>query len=117
MNIGVNNEDLNDPLLTSDWHEVDYQMINPVNYKVSEIPKAKWLVFSDSYHHSWSLGSNTKSISPQPFYSIINGFYIKDGLDQGELIFTDQRKVHLGGYISLASAVILGGIFLLIRKR
>jgi len=117
VDMKVNNENLNNPFLISNWHEVNYQMISPVRYKVSEIQKANWLVFSDSYHQSWTFRNNTKSISPQPFYSIINGFYLGDNTSQGVLIFTDQKKIHIGMVISLASAFVLVASFLLIRKR
>lgn len=119
VNVGLSNESLKDPALISNWHEVNYKMVSPVEYNIGLVNKGNWLIFSDSYHQKWILETNDKNISSQPQYSIINGFYIGDGIDQGELFFTDQRKIHTGVYVSITSVIILASIFvgLYIRKK
>lgn len=109
---------LSGSVLASDWHEINYEMISSVEYKVSISKKANWLIFTDSYHPDWVLTTNKSKPSPQPFYSSVNGFYTGDGINLGKLYFSDQIKVQKGVNISLGSVVILISIFTaLIFKR
>mgnify|MGYP002626393795 FL=1 len=92
--------------LGSKWREVDYQMISPVEYKVTnDLPG--WLVFTDSYHADWRLGGK----SPVSLYSMVNGFYSEPG--ESTLVFEGQKRVDHALTISLVTlALLVGGLFI-----
>jgi len=109
----VNGSDLSS---LSNWHEINYNMISPVEYKVLIPPDTHWLVFSDSYHPEWVFRADKNYLHSYPFYSAINGFYVS-GTKEGEIIFKGQKYVRLGMYISLATLVLLASIFVWLYSR
>ena len=63
-------ESKNQELLASNaWQYVDYVKISQEEYRIYNLKKKRWLVFSNNFHLGW------KSL---PFYSSLNGFYINE---------------------------------------
>ena len=91
-----------DSLPLSNWHEVSYRMVTPVEYKVEVSPEMPWLVFTDSYHPQWSFKKDNTNLPSYPFYSAINGFYMgQSGIKYGKIFFEGQVYIRWGIVLSL----------------
>lgn len=99
--------------LTEDgkWQEVRHEMVSPVRYKTTVSESARWIVFTDTYDVEWKLIRGAEVAEPIPFYSMVNGFYVKPGGNM-ELVFEGQKHVNQGVFMSGASLLSLAVIFL-----
>lgn len=76
---------------------------------------SNWLVFSDSFHPLWRVRGE-KEITPLPFYSLVNGFYIGEGNGDFEIYFQGQEYFDKGIMLSAVSLLAVS-IFILAAKR
>lgn len=100
-------DDLSDllPIFEKNIVTVDSFQKNPTHYQVSLPRDLNWLVFTDHYHPGWRVLEDSSS-SPFPFYSMVNGFYVKDLSSQKNelnLNFTPQQEVNQGIILSVVS--------------
>lgn len=93
----------------SNWREINYKMISPIEYNIENLSPGLWLVFTDTYHPSWELLRGETLIKSNPFYSAINGFYIHKGGNYN-LYFKEQRVAKIGLVISALSLLIIASI-------
>lgn len=80
------------PLFEKNIVSVDSFQKDPTHYQISIPAGLNWLVFTDHYHPGWRILEDSSS-SPFPFYSMVNGFYVKDLSDEQtelNLNFTPQ---------------------------
>lgn len=96
------------PYLQENYLPVDYKQIDPTKYSIRNLSKnIKWLVFSDHYDREWQINNDLNF----PFYSMINGFYMKNTPSNFDLNFSPQKDVKTGIILSLITIVfIVGGI-------
>ena len=98
-------------VLGGSWQKVEYEEKSPVEYKINVPDKVKWIVFTDNYHRDWEL-INSDFKTPFPFYSMVNGFFVPSQ-GQYKIVFSDQKSVRPGLYLSLLSLVIISGLYLI----
>lgn len=97
----------------SHWHEINYKMVSPIEYRLEVPEKMQWLVFTDSYHPQWNLKAGSTDLQVYSFYSAVNGFYIgQNGLKDGKLFFKEQEKLRVAVGLSLVSLAALAGLML-----
>lgn len=103
------------PYLQANYLPVDYNQVNPTKYSVRNLSKnAKWLVFSDHYDRRWQVNGNLNF----PFYSMINGFYLKNTSSDFDLNFSPQKDVKTGIILSLVTliSIIVNVVYIKWRK-
>ncbi|MBI2268246.1 MAG: hypothetical protein HYU80_02220 [Candidatus Blackburnbacteria bacterium] len=98
------------------WVEVEYQFVNPAKYQLNLPVGARWIVFTDSYHPQWIAREREDVLPSLPFYSSVNGFGFTDP-GNAELVFTGQKEVRLGVYITVISIVVIAAFFVAARIR
>ena len=92
---------------------VDYKQINPTKYSVSNLSKdAKWLVFSDHYNKNWQVNDSLNL----PFYSMINGFHVRNSSSDFFINFKPQEDVKMGIVLSLTTLFLISN-FVIFNKR
>lgn len=105
-------------LLDSNSFPVQYQQVNPTQYKLVNLPSQPlWLTFSDHFDPNWVVVGNQQNIH-EPFYAMINGFYL-DGKSQNlTLFYLPQKRVWLSVYLSLISlgVIVVMGFVISFKK-
>lgn len=99
--------------LTEDvkWQKVQHEMVSPAHYRATVPESAHWIVFTDTYDAEWKLTKGAEVAESIPFYSMVNGFYVKSSEDI-EIVFEGQKRVNQGIFISGVSLLSLAVIFL-----
>lgn len=98
---------------------LDYQRINPTEYKIMNFPDYPvWLFFSDHYNVNWGI-NNQVAKTHLPFYASYNGFYLDGKSNSLLLSYLPQEQVKLSVVISLFSvgAVILIISLIFIKRK
>ncbi|OGY12912.1 MAG: hypothetical protein A3F61_00610 [Candidatus Blackburnbacteria bacterium RIFCSPHIGHO2_12_FULL_41_13b] len=111
ISVGTGGSESLEQVLGGSWQKVEYEEKSPVEYKINVPDKVKWIVFTDNYHRDWEL-INSDFKSPFPFYSMVNGFFVPSQ-GQYKIVFSDQKSVRPGLYLSLLSLVIISGLYLI----
>lgn len=102
------------PYLQDNYLPVNFKQLNPTKYSIINLPKnAKWLVFSDHYNQGWTIENELNL----PFYSMINGFYIKNFSTNLTLNFLPQKSVKTGIILSSVTGIVILGFILYIKKK
>lgn len=97
------------------YEPVDFQQLNPADYKLPKPYSHPWLVFSDRFDPKWQIkGGRTYNY---PIYGMINGIYLPEAYGGGELnlYYSGQDIVNTGIKISLVSVGFLIVILLYLR--
>lgn len=97
-------------LVQGKWLEINYTEINPVAYKVTAPKGINWVVLTDSYNPEWSLVNQNDTSTSLPFYSMINGFYVKPGWGNLKIVFEGQKYIRWGIYwfaVSLTALICI----------
>lgn len=112
VNMGSSQEvdGLKEILSQSKLTTVNYIGNSPVNYKVS-MPEGSWIVFTDHYNKGWVVKKGDERLQSFPIYSMVNGFYVKNGGDL-EVKFEPQKDLVQGAKISFITlSVLVAGMF------
>lgn len=112
--IDLRNESM-EGLLENQWKGVEYQRINPTEYKLNLPKDIHWVVFTDHFNPQWVLNTRYPA-QVYPFYSMINGFYIDGQETEATLVFSPQKEMNKGIILSGISLLFLCGI-LILKKR
>lgn len=97
-----------------------HSRISPTHYKVEvkDLQSPATLVFSETYDSLWEIvnAKTGEHQSSYPLYSLINGFAIsEDG--EYDIVFSAQRHVLPGLYLSAATLIGVIGLLIYLRKR
>jgi hypothetical protein len=101
---------------------VNYENINPVEYKVAvkNAKKGDVIVFAESYDQKWIAKNSEFKIQSLEFGGIFNSFVLpKEGDYSLEIYYTPQDYVNIGVGVSVISLVFIFGslAFLIIKKK
>lgn len=102
-------------VLSGSWRQIKYEEKSPVEYEIRVPDKVKWVIFTDNYHKDWQIEASER-MSPFPFYSAINGFYVPTEGNY-EIIFSGQEKVRPGLYVSLLFLAVIAAVYLIRYKK
>jgi hypothetical protein len=90
--------------------QVSYQFVSPTEYTVSvnSVKKGDKLIFAEGYNSHWILKTTTGNVGSQPYQKVLNSFVIPiDGSFTGRVIFTPQKWVEIGIWISSITMFVL----------
>ncbi|QQG47095.1 MAG: hypothetical protein HY044_03055 [Candidatus Woesebacteria bacterium] len=108
-------------LFQSSWVKINFTKIDSENYRIENPKNNFWIIFSDKFEKNWKVKTMSDYIDPLPVYSMLNAYYINNTKSELNLIYTGQKYVDQGIYLSIVSSliilVILGFIFLRNKKR
>lgn len=96
-------EELKQLSTLSQWHTLDYQEVNPTEYKVSLSAQNSWIILTDSFAPGWHIKTSEYYHSSLPVYSGFNGFLVAGDDKSVKIYFSGQESVKWGGYFSLIS--------------
>ncbi|MBI3485827.1 hypothetical protein HY025_02675, partial [Candidatus Daviesbacteria bacterium] len=101
FNDQIVSQEIQKELNNNNYFFVDYNRINPTQYKINIPNNTNWIVFTDHYNQGWNL-EDSKSY---PFYAMVNGFYLKKNDLNRTLVlyFTPQKTIEYGVLLSLIS--------------
>lgn len=86
---------------------VGSQRFGVTNFKIEDLAKGYWLIFTDKFDSGWKLRRGVEYTPSLPVYSMINGFYTEPKWGNLEVAFTGQEYVRWGMYFSLVAILIL----------
>lgn len=87
----------------SQWHTIDYQEVNPTEFKISLPKENSWVILTDSFSQGWHIKTSKYYNSSLPVYSGFNGFLSVGDDKSAKIYFSGQESVKWGGYFSLIS--------------
>jgi hypothetical protein len=67
-----------------------------------------WIIFTDSYNPNWVIQRPSyEEFASYPFYSMVNGFYVKPEWGETKIIFKGREVVRWGIYWSVISVLLI----------